>query len=139
MGHRSTSAGRSPGKGKYLAVLYMHGRRGLDDLIQLQLTRLAARGFVVLAPDIYKAHFLPPMPIEHDYKLEANVNDGVAHQDRSLGSVAGDLSDAGGGPCERPQASRAASRLPDFSTANHTRIRRMKQHGREHRTGNQDH
>ena len=68
---------RPRGKGKYPAVLYMHGRRGLDDLIQLQVKRLAARGFVVLAPDIYKAHFIPPMPIEHDYKLEADVNRGV--------------------------------------------------------------
>ena len=43
---------RPRGKGKFPAVLYMHGRRGLDDLIQLQVKRLAARGFVVLAPDI---------------------------------------------------------------------------------------
>jgi len=68
---------RPRGKGKFPAVLYMHGRRGLDDLIQMQVKRLAARGFVVLAPDIYKAHFIPPMPIEHDYKLEADVNQGV--------------------------------------------------------------
>jgi carboxymethylenebutenolidase len=68
---------RPRGKAKFPAVLYMHGRRGLDDLIQLQVKRLAARGFVVLAPDVYKAHFLPPMPIEHDYKLEANVSHGI--------------------------------------------------------------
>jgi len=68
---------RPRGKGKFPAVLYMHGRRGLDDLIQMQVKRLAARGFVVLAPDVYGAHFIPPMPIEHDYKLEANVNHGV--------------------------------------------------------------
>lgn len=68
---------RPRGKGKFPAVLYMHGRRGLDDLIQLQVKRLAARGFVVLAPDVYKAHFIPPMPIEHDYALEADVNQGV--------------------------------------------------------------
>jgi len=68
---------RPRGKGKFPAVLYMHGRRGLDDLIQLQVKRLAARGFVVLAPDVYKAHFIPPMPIEHDYKLESDVNLGV--------------------------------------------------------------
>lgn len=68
---------RPRGKGKFPAVLYMHGRRGLDDLIQMQVKRLAARGFVVLAPDVYKAHFIPPMPIEHDYKLEAHVNHGV--------------------------------------------------------------
>ena len=68
---------RPRGKGKFPAVLYLHGRRGLDELIQLQVKRLAARGFVVLAPDVYKAHFIPPMPIEHDYKLEADVNRGI--------------------------------------------------------------
>jgi len=62
---------------KYPAVLYMHGRRGLDELVQLQVKRLAARGFVVLAPDVYQAHFIPPMPIEHDYQLEADVNHGL--------------------------------------------------------------
>lgn len=64
-------------KGKFPAVLYMHGRRGLDDLIQLQVRRLAARGFTVLAPDVFQAHFIPPMPIEHDYKLEADVDRGL--------------------------------------------------------------
>ena len=62
---------------KYPGVLFMHGRRGLDDLIQLQVKRLAARGFVVLAPDVYQAHFIPPMPIEHDYRLEEDANRGV--------------------------------------------------------------
>ena len=62
---------------KYPAVLYMHGRRGLDELVQLQVKRLAARGFVVLAPDVYQAHFIPPMPIEHDYQLEEDVNRGL--------------------------------------------------------------
>jgi carboxymethylenebutenolidase len=62
---------------KYPGVLYMHGRRGVDDLIQLQVKRLAARGFVVLAPDVYQAQFIPPMPIEHDYKLEDDANRGV--------------------------------------------------------------
>jgi carboxymethylenebutenolidase len=37
---------------KYPGILFMHGRRGLDELIQLQVVRLAARGFVVLAPDV---------------------------------------------------------------------------------------
>ena len=38
--------------GKYLPVLFQHGRRGLDDLTLLAPRRLAARGFVVLAPDV---------------------------------------------------------------------------------------
>jgi len=62
---------------KYPGVLYMHGRRGLDDLIQLQVKRLAARGLVVLAPDLFQAHFIAPMPIEHDYKLEADADKGI--------------------------------------------------------------
>lgn len=62
---------------KYPAVLFMHGRRGLDELIQLQVKRLAARGFVVLAPDVYQAHLIAPMPVEHDYRLEEDVNRGL--------------------------------------------------------------
>lgn len=68
---------RPKAKGKYPAVLYQHGRRGLDELIRLQVKRLAARGFVVLAPDVYTAHFISPMPIEHDYEVEASVNKGI--------------------------------------------------------------
>jgi carboxymethylenebutenolidase len=62
---------------KYPGVLFMHGRRGLDELIELQVKRLAARGFVVLAPDVYKGHFIAPMPVEHDYKLEADADRGI--------------------------------------------------------------
>jgi carboxymethylenebutenolidase len=62
---------------KYPGVLYMHGRRGLDELIQLQVKRLAARGLVVLAPDVYQAHFIAPMPIEHDYRLEEDADRGI--------------------------------------------------------------
>jgi carboxymethylenebutenolidase len=64
-------------KGKFPAVLFQHGRRGLDELVQRHAKRLAARGFVVLAPDIYKAHFIGTHPIEHDYELEKDVNRAV--------------------------------------------------------------
>lgn len=63
--------------GKFPAVLFQHGRRGLDELIRRHVKRLAARGFVVLAPDIYQAHFIGTHPIEHDYDLEKDVNRGV--------------------------------------------------------------
>ena len=63
--------------GKYPAVLFVHGRRGLDELIQRHARRVAARGFVVLAPDIYKAHFLGTHPIEHDYELEKDIDAAV--------------------------------------------------------------
>jgi len=59
---------------KYPAILFQHGRRGLDDLIQLHVTRLAARGFVVVAADIYKGRLLSTHPIGHDYALEGDVN-----------------------------------------------------------------
>ena len=68
---------RPAGDGKYPAVLFQHGRRGLDDGIQRHVRRLAARGFVVLAPDIYTAHFIGSHPIEHDYELEKDVDAAV--------------------------------------------------------------
>ncbi len=65
------------GGGKFPAVLYQHGRRGLDDLIQAQVRRLAARGFVVLAPDVFSGRFIEKLPIEHDYEIEKDVAAGV--------------------------------------------------------------
>lgn len=68
---------RPKGKEKFPAVLFQHGRRGLDELVQRHARRVAARGFVVLAPDIYRAHFIGTHPIEHDYELEKDVNAAV--------------------------------------------------------------
>lgn len=62
---------------KYPAVIFQHGRRGLDDLVKRHVKRLAKRGFVVMAPDIYGAHFIGTHPIEHDYSLEKDVNAAV--------------------------------------------------------------
>ena len=61
----------------YPAVLYQHGRRGLDELVQRQVKRIAARGFVVLAPDVFSAHFIEKFPIEHDYAVELDVAKGL--------------------------------------------------------------
>lgn len=58
---------------RYPAVLYLHGRRGLDDLIQLQVRRLAARGLVVLAPDLFSGRFIEKLPIGHDYAVEGDA------------------------------------------------------------------
>ena len=68
---------RPKAKGKFPAVFFQHGRRGLDELIQRHAKRIAAQGFVVFAPDIYKAHFIGTHPIEHDYELEKDVNNGI--------------------------------------------------------------
>ncbi|WP_126456285.1 dienelactone hydrolase family protein [Sulfuriflexus mobilis] len=59
---------------KYPAVLFQHGRRGLDDLIQLHVKRLAAQGFVVVAADVFSGRFIEKYPIEHDYAVEGDVN-----------------------------------------------------------------
>jgi carboxymethylenebutenolidase len=59
---------------KYPAVLFQHGRRGLDDLIQLHVKRLAAQGFVVVAADVFSGRFIEKFPIEHDYAVEGDVN-----------------------------------------------------------------
>ena len=68
-----------PADGKrYPAVLYQHGRRGLDELIQAQVKRLAARGFVVLAPDVFSGRFIEKLPIEHDYDTETDTAAGVS-------------------------------------------------------------
>jgi carboxymethylenebutenolidase len=62
---------------RYPAVLYQHGRRGLDELVQRQVRRIAARGFVVLAPDVFSAHFIEKFPIEHDDAVEPDVAKGL--------------------------------------------------------------
>lgn len=62
---------------QYPAVLFQHGRAGWMDLIKLHARRLAARGFVVMAPDVYAARFMDPRPIQHDPITETDVNAGV--------------------------------------------------------------
>ncbi len=63
--------------GKYPAVLFQHGRRGLDELVQRLPRRMAARGFVVLAPDVYSARFIDKFPIEHRVETEGDADAGV--------------------------------------------------------------
>jgi carboxymethylenebutenolidase len=64
-------------KKKYPAVLFVHGRRGLDELVNGHVIRLAARGFVVYAPDLYTGRFIPKMPIEHDPVIEGDLSAGL--------------------------------------------------------------
>ena len=63
--------------GKYLPVLFQHGRRGLDDITTLAPKRLAARGFVVLAPDVYSGRFFDRYPMGHDYINDSDVARGI--------------------------------------------------------------
>lgn len=60
--------------GRYPGLLLGHGRRGFDPLVA---HRLAARGLVVLLPDIYGARFLPNYPIEHLQGTESDFDAGV--------------------------------------------------------------
>ena len=62
---------------KYPAVYFQHGRRGLDDLTLKLPRRLAARGFVVLVPDLWFANFIDKFPIEHDYAVEEDAAIGI--------------------------------------------------------------
>ncbi len=68
---------RPDGDGKFPAVLFQHGRRGLDEPVRKLALRLAARGFIVLAPDVYTARFIDPRPIEHLAETEQDVDAAV--------------------------------------------------------------
>lgn len=63
--------------GNYPAVLFQHGRRGLDEFTLLLPRRLAARGFIVLAPDVFSGRFIEKFPMEHDYALDGDVAKGI--------------------------------------------------------------
>lgn len=63
--------------GRYPAVLFQHGRRGLDELVQRLPRRMAARGFAVLAPDVFAARFIDRFPLTHDPASEGDVNAGL--------------------------------------------------------------
>jgi carboxymethylenebutenolidase len=56
--------------GRFPVVVFLHGRRGLDELTRLVPLRLAARGFVVAAPDLFSGRFIDKMPVRHDAALE---------------------------------------------------------------------
>jgi len=63
--------------GPHAAVLFIHGRSGLNERVQGEARRLAARGFAVLAPDYHTGRFIPELPIEHDPATETDVERGL--------------------------------------------------------------
>lgn len=65
--------------GKFPGVLFVHGRPGLVDEIKRLALWVAARGFVVYAPDLYFGRDIDPRPIKHDYILEEDLNKGLDH------------------------------------------------------------
>lgn len=60
----------APPSGRHPVVVFLHGRRGLDELTRLVPLRLAARGFTVVAPDLFSGRFIDKMPVRHDPALE---------------------------------------------------------------------
>ncbi len=58
------------GAGPFPVIVFLHGRRGIDPVTRLVPLRLAARGFTVVAPDLYAGRFIAPYPIRHDEALE---------------------------------------------------------------------
>jgi len=68
---------RPANPGEYPGVLFQHGRRGLDDVVQRLPRRMAARGFIVLAPDVYSARFIDKLPIEHMLETEGDTDAGI--------------------------------------------------------------
>jgi carboxymethylenebutenolidase len=76
-------------KGKFPGVLFVHGRPGLVKDIKRLAYWVAARGFVVYAPDLYFGRDIDPRPIEHDYVLEEDLNKGLDHM-MTQKDIAGD-------------------------------------------------
>ncbi len=68
---------RPKAPGTYPAVLFAHGRRGIDGLTARLPLRLAARGFVVLAPDAFAARFIEAMPVAHEPATETDIGAGL--------------------------------------------------------------
>lgn len=66
-----------PGQGRRPGVLFIHGRSGLNERLREHVRRLAAAGFVVLAPDYHTGRFIPDTPIEHDPATESDVERGI--------------------------------------------------------------
>lgn len=86
--------------GKYLPILFQHGRRGLDHWTLPSIKRLAARGFVVLAPDMFGTYLQAPHPITHDNIFDQHVATGIdalLARDDILGNKACTVSHTRGG------------------------------------------
>ena len=61
------------GDGPFPVIVFLHGRRGIDELTRRVPLRIAARGFTVVAPDLYSGRFIAPMPVDHDAALEEDA------------------------------------------------------------------
>ena len=65
------------GKGPFPPVLYIHAKRGYDEVDQRHITTLAQQGFLVLAPDWQSGHFIERWPAAHDPSTENDIEAGL--------------------------------------------------------------
>ena len=61
------------GAGPFLPVLYIHARRGFQDVDREQMKRIAQSGFLVVAPDWQTGRMLERWPLPHDPETEQDV------------------------------------------------------------------
>lgn len=61
------------GAGPFLPVLYIHARRGFQDVDREQMKRIAQAGFLVVAPDWQTGRMLERWPLPHDPETELDV------------------------------------------------------------------
>jgi carboxymethylenebutenolidase len=61
------------GKGPFPPVLFIHAKRGYDDVDRRHITTLAEQGFLVMAPDWQSGRFIERWPAAHDPATENDV------------------------------------------------------------------
>lgn len=61
------------GKGPFPPVLYIHAKRGYDEVDQRHIRTLAEQGFLVLAPDWQSGRFIERWPAAHDPATENDI------------------------------------------------------------------
>ncbi len=64
---------RPPGAGPWPPVLYIHSKRGFEDVDRAHLRALAARGFLAVAPDWLAGNIIERFPDRHYPETERDV------------------------------------------------------------------
>ena len=77
---QASSAGqvaRPAGRGPWPPVLYIHAKRGFEDIDREHMRALARDGFLVLAPDWLSGNMIANWPDRHHPETEADVEAGL--------------------------------------------------------------
>lgn len=64
---------RPAGKGPFPPVLYIHAKRGYDEVDRAHIKTLAEQGFLVVAPEWQSGRFIERWPKEHNPETELDV------------------------------------------------------------------